>query len=219
MNAISSFEQEAVSKPEKTFVLKGRTFTPSDLVFFGSLVLFAHLVLQLANRWVSDQTIGAYIPKELNPNPAFQFALSTIVGLLLEIVLFFIGWLWVSGMVVLLNGRENVRALFGALGLCYLPAMLISAGAYIRLLMGVTNFNSDAIAHATTPEQLAAAFQQCEASGFFHLMKIGSNIGYLLLLAGALESVHRICGISRLKSALILGSYVGFLFALNHFAK
>lgn len=211
MNDVSSLEQR--------LVLNGRTFTPSDLIFFGSLVLLIHLVLLLATQWLSDQTIGAYIPKHLNPNSGFQFALSAIVGLFLEIVLFFIGWLWIAGMVVLLNGRESVRALFGALGLCYLPAVLISTVVYIRLLVGVNDASFDAIAHASTAEQLAAAFQQCQASGFFRLMSLGGNLGYLLLLVCAFEAVHRVCSVSRLKAALTLSSYVGLLFTLNHFAS
>lgn len=217
MNAINAVN--VADNFEKRQVLKGKTMTPSDLVFFGSLVFVLHLALLLATRWVSDQTIGAYVPKEFNPHPGVQFALNSTVALLFEIALFFIGWLWISGMVVLLNGRENIRALFGALGLCYLPAMLISTFAYIRLLIGVEDFNSEAISHSSTAEQLATAFQQCEASGFFHLMKLGANLGYGLLVVLALEAVHRLCGISRLKSALVLGSYVGVLFALNHFAK
>lgn len=210
MNAISSFGQR--------LALKEKTFAPSDAVFYGSLALFAHLVLLLANRWLADQTIGAYIPAELNPHPGVQFALSAIVGLLVEIVLFFIGWLWIAGMVVLFDGRENIRVLFGALGLCYLPAVLISVLIFIRLVIGVKETNFSAIAQASTADQLTAAFEQCETSGFFYLMRMGRNIGYLLLLFCVLEAVHRICGISRLKTGLILGSYVGMLFALNRFA-
>lgn len=211
MNAVSSLEQR--------LILNGRDVAFSDLIFFGSLVLFVHLVLLLATQWLSNQTISAYIPTDLNPNSGFQFALGAIVGLLLEIVLFFIGWLWVAGIAILLNGRESVRALFGALGLCYLPAVLISAAVYIRLLVGVKEASFDAISKASNAEQLAAAFQQCQSSGFFRLMSMGSNLGYLLLLVCALEAVHRVCSISRLKAALTLGSYVGLLFTFNYFAS
>lgn len=211
MNAVSSLEQR--------IILNGRDVASSDLVFFGSLTLLAHLALLLATQWLSNQTISAYIPTDLNPNSGFQFALSAIVGLLLEIVLFFIGWLWIAGVVVLLNGRENVRALFGALGLCYLPAVLISAAVYIRLLIGVKEASFDAISKASTTEQLAAAFHQCQSSGFFRIMSLGSNLGYLLLLVCALEVVHRVCGISRLKAVITLGAYVGLLFTFNYFAS
>jgi hypothetical protein len=210
MNAVSYIEQNLGSKV--------RNLSASDAVFFGSLVFIVYLALLFLNRWLMHRAVSERIPGEFSEDIGWQFAISVTGGLLTEAMLFLIGWLFVAGMAVLFNGNANARPLFGWLGLCYLPVAVFSLFSAIRLWVGVENVDYSAISGARDFEELYVIIHNCLSSGGYRILQIGSNIAYLFTAASAVEVTHRVCDVSRLKAALIVGSYLGLLFALNRFA-
>lgn len=210
MNSITHIEQ--------SFSAKLRDMQASDAVFYGLLVFIAHLSLTFANRYLTHQSIAARIPSDLSEGLTVEFALTVTVGLLIEVMIFLIGWLFIAAMAVLLDGESNARTLFGWLGLCFLPAAAVSLFGVIRLWIGVENADYAAISDARTMEDLSVAIRNCLSSGGYRTLQIAADAAYLFLSASAIEITHRVCGLIRWKALLIVGSYAGLLFALNRFA-
>jgi hypothetical protein len=160
---------------------------PADLVRYGTLMLAAHVTLLLAGRALTF-TVGA------RPAAALAFWLDAATGLLLEVSLFCVGWLYITALAVALGGREESRRLFGWLGLCFAPAVCCSLIGCATLLSGPGSLDSG------------------------QALRVGSAISYLLSAALAAEMTHRVCGVKRPRAVVIVGSYVGLLLAADRAA-
>lgn len=189
------------------------------LVFYGLLMLLAHLTLLLVNRFVTFSLIRPHVPAAFGSGYALSFYTGAVTTIFFELMIFVLGWLFISGMADLLNGQSNSRALFGALALCYLPVLLYSMLTLIAFLTHRGDINSAAIAQAAQPEQLAAAINASFSGAIFHALKRGEPAAYVLSGLLMMEAVSRVCQLSRLRAALAVGLFIGLLFVVNHFAR
>jgi hypothetical protein len=206
-----------MQKSFRDFVSSLSNIATSDLVFYGGLTLLAHLTLMVANRLLVSRSVSAHVPAEWRWDVEVQLCLGVATGLLVEVMLFFLGWLFITGMSMLLDGKENARALFGWLGLCYLPAVCFSLFSFARNWLTLEDASYAGIAQARSAEQLSTALLEHFSNGAQQWSQMGANVVYLLILALAIEATHRVCNLSRLKALLSVGSYVGLLFTINYF--
>lgn len=190
----------------------------SDLVFYGVLMILAHLLLLLSNRFIVFMSVRPHVPAAFSSDYSLGFYTSAVSGLLFELMLFVLGWLFISGMANLLDGQSNARALFGALALCYAPVVLSSLATSLTYLTHTGSINTLAITQAERPEQLAEAINSSFSGAIFQALNKGEKLAYGLSVLLVVEAVSRICQLTRLKAALAVGLFVSLLFVLNYFA-
>lgn len=210
MNAAMLFEQGWSARFKK--------IEAGDLVFYGLLVMLAHLTLLLVNRFVIFSLVKAHIPAAFGSGYSLSFYVGAVTTIFFELMIFVLGWLFITGMANLLDGQSNARALFGALALCYLPVVLHSLITFVAFLTHAGDINTVAIAQAEQPEQLSEAINASFSGALFQALKRGEQIAYALSGLLVVEAVSRVCQLSRLKAALAVGLFVGLLFLVNYFA-
>lgn len=190
----------------------------SDLIFYGLLSFTVHLVLLAANRILVYRNLSEHVSAEFASDYAVSFYAGMFAGVFAETMFFLLGWLFISGIVVLLKGQSNSRGLFGGLLMCYLPVAFSSAVIFVVYLFSLSGLSYVSIGEAQSSEQFSAAMETFSQSPLFHWTAIGQNIGYGGLILMAVESIHRICQAPRWKSALTVLLYVGVLAALSRLA-
>ncbi|MBP6824400.1 MAG: hypothetical protein KA368_22840 [Acidobacteria bacterium] len=190
----------------------------SDLIFYGLLTFAVHLVLLTANRALIYRSLSEHVSAEFASDYAVNFYASMFAGVFAETMFFLLGWLFICGMVVLLNGQSNSRTLFGGLLICYLPVVFTSAIAFIAYFFSLKGLSYASIGEAQSAEQLSAAMEIFARSMVFQRTAICQNIGYGALILLSIESIYRICQTSRWKSSLTVMFYVGVLMALTRLA-
>jgi len=143
--------------------------------------------------------------------PFFSLSyISAMTGLVFsEILVFLFGWLFISVAVVLLDGKQNTRLLFGWLGICYSPLL-----CYSFMIFGLILFNPDfmdftPLASISTIEQVSEKIIDLSASAPEGLkwLPLGRVLGIMLTLILAFEVVHRICMVPRSKAIGIILTY------------
>jgi hypothetical protein len=189
------------------------------LVLYGLLVMLAHLTMLLVNRFVTFSLIKSHIPAAFSSGYTLSFYTGAVGTVFLELMIFVLGWMFISGMANLLDGQSNARPLFGALALCYLPVLFYSLLTFIAFLTHRGDINTAAIAQATQPEQLAAAISTSFSGAIFQALKRGEPFVYGLSVLMMIEAVRRVCQLSRFKAVLAVGAFIGLLFLVNRFAN
>lgn len=189
-----------------------------DLVFYGLLMLLAHLTLLLVNRFFVFNLVKSHVPASFAASYSLSFYAGAVSAILFELMLFILGWLFISGMANLLDGQSNARSLFGALALCFTPIVLSSLITFIVFLTHTSDLSTVAIAQAESPEQLMEAINASFSGAIFQIINRGEKIAYALSVLLVVATVSRVCQLSRLKAALAVGLFVSLLFILNYFA-
>lgn len=185
----------------------------TESIWIGISVFVTYLITNVLTVYMMFRTVIEQIPDQLASaygQVLTIMSISTSVGVVFgDIATFVLGWAFIVIAVMLLNGRQNHRALFGWLSIGYLPLALYSACAVMFLVLF-----SDAMAHKgltsiTTIEELPAEIGRMQDSGWFGWVRLGRYLAYGLTLAVACEVVHRLSALSRLKCAGILSAYAG----------
>jgi len=185
-----------------------------DVVFLGMVVMGVHLALMLLAQVLTFRAIEPYIPSGLGSGIAAGFYGSAFVNVMMEAVVFFAGWMFATAASVLLEGRENARALFGWMALAYAPLLLYSAFAYAVLFLAGGEPFAGMAGAADTAELLAAARDGLD-SGVFTLLRAVHFAAYAAALGLAAEAVHRVCSLPRARAWAVMGAYAALLLAVS----
>jgi hypothetical protein len=173
-------------------------------------VVSIHLCLMLFDQVLIYRGISARIPDGLGAGMSVGFYGTAVVNVLMEAVVFLAGWLAVSAMVMLMDGREDPRALFGWFGVAYVPLLVYSSVSYAVLLMhGGASFAG--VADARSSEQLLALVQGGLRSELFTTLGWMRMAAYGVTLLLAAEATHRVSALSRLRCYPMLMAYAAFL--------
>lgn len=182
-----------------------------ESIWIGISVFVSYLVTNVLTVYMMFRTVIEQIPEQLAS--AYDqvltiMSISTSVGVVFgDIATFVLGWVFIVIAVMLLNGRRNHRALFGWLGMGYLPLALYSACAVMFLVLFSDAMTHEGLASIPTIEQLPVEIGKMQDSGWFGWVRLGRYLAYGLTLAVACEVVHRLSALSRLKCAGILSAY------------
>lgn len=217
-NSATPIETNLAANQPIAFSIGLKRMEASDLIFYGLLGFTVHLVLLAANRILVYRNLSEHISAEFASEYAVSFYASMFAGVFAETMFFLLGWLFISGMVVLLKGQSNSRGLFGGLLICYLPVVFSSAVIFVVYIFSLNGLSYVPIGEAQSSEQFSAAMETFSRLPLFHRTAIWQSIGYGGLILMAVESIHRICQTPRWKSALTVMLYVGVLAAVSRLA-
>ncbi len=167
----------------------------------NGLVLF--LVFSVINEHLPDHLSGFFT--QVFPVLYISMAMGTTLG---EIVTFVLGWLFIMIAVALLNGKRQHRALFGWLGIGYLPVALYSALAFVFILFYSDQMVPAGVSNMSTIEQLPVEITKMQNTGWFQWIRYGRYIALVLVVIFAIEAVHRVCVLCRYKAIGVLLVYV-----------
>jgi uncharacterized membrane protein len=188
-----------------------RAVPVSDAVFYGACVVACHLVLMLLAQVVVYRQVSPWISSEAGAGMAAGFYGSAVVNVLMEAVVFVFGWLFLVAAVILLDGRENARAMFGWLGIGYLPVVAYSVAAILALSALSSRADVSAISRAGNPDEVVRAVQAYLHGGTFMVLAVLRAGAYAATALFAAETLHRVCGLRRTKAAAALGAYLALL--------
>lgn len=185
----------------------------TESILIGISVFVTYLITNALTVYIMFRTITEQIPEQLASaydQMLMIMSISTSVGVVFgDIVTFVLGWAFIVIAVMLLNGRQNHRALFGWLSIGYLPLALYSACAVMFLVLYSGAMAHEGLATIPTIEQLPVEIGKMQNSGWFGWVRLGRSLAYFLTLVVACEVVHRLSSLSRLKCAGILSAYAG----------
>ena len=185
----------------------------TESIWIGLSVFITYLITNVLTVYMMFRSITDQIPDQLAS--AYDqvltiMSISTSVGVVFgDIATFVLGWAFIVIAVMLLNGRRNHRALFGWLGMGYLPLALYSACAVMFLVLFSDAMAHKGLASIPTIEQLPVEIGKMQDSGWFGWVRLGRSLAYVLTLAVACEVVHQLSALSRYKCAGILSAYAG----------
>jgi hypothetical protein len=204
-----------ITRAEQSLSVKMREMSVSDVAFYSILVMLTHLTLLFSNMVQMHRAITDHIPAHLNTYTSFDLYLNAASSLVAEVLMFLLGWLFITGAIMLLNGQENARALFWWLGLCFLPVALLSLASCVILLFNLGAPQFTPIAQAQTEAELAAAIGESVSRGTYWWLLAAGKAAYGVTAVMIIEAIHRVCRVTRLKAVLVLASYGALLFALD----
>lgn len=167
----------------------------------NGLVLF--LVFSVINEHLPDHLSGLFT--QVFPVLYISMAMGATLG---EIVTFVLGWLFTIIAVALLNGKRQHRALFGWLGIGYLPVALYSVLAFVFILLYSDQMVPAGVSNMSTIEQLPVEITKMQNTGWFQWIRYGRYIALVLVVIFAIEVVHRVCVLCRYKAIGVLLVYV-----------
>lgn len=174
---------------------------------FVMYLIMNGLILFLTFRPVAGQ-----LPDHLAEAYAQVFSvmyIGMILGVTLgEIVIFVLGWLFVMIAVALLNGKRRHRALFGWLGVAYTPVTVYSIMAVAFMLVFSDQMVYAGLSTLATIDQLPGEIMKMQDTGLFKWIRFGRACALTLVVALAIEAVHRVCSLSRFKAAGVILAYV-----------
>ncbi len=174
---------------------------------FVIYLLMNGIVLFLTFRSVAGQ-----IPDHLTETYAQLFSvmfITMILGVTLgEIVIFVFGWLFVMIVVALLNSRRRHRALFGWLGVAYTPVTVYSIMAVVLMLAFSDQMVYVGLSNLATIDQLPGEITKMQDIGLLKWIRYGRYIALTLVVAFAIEAVHRVCLMPRFKAVGVILAYV-----------
>ncbi len=175
---------------------------------FTTYLIMNGLILFLTFRSVAGQ-----LPEHLTESYA-QVFLALFIGMVLsvtlgEIVVFVFGWVVLMIAVALSNSRRRHRALFGWLGVAYIPITAYSTMAVVLMLVISDQMVYPSLSTLSTLEQLPGEIAKMQDAGFYKWIRYGRMCALTLVVAFAIEVAHRICSLSRFKAAGVVLTYVG----------
>ena len=177
---------------------------------FGVYLIMNGLVLLLTFRSVAGQ-----LPDQLAESYAQVFLalfIGMIVGVTLgEIVIFVLGWVFVMIAAALLNSRRRHRALFGWLGIAYIPVTAYSIMAVVLMLVFADQMVYAGLSTLSTLDQLPGEITKMQDSGFYKWVRYGRMFALTLVVVFAIEVAHRTCSLSRFKAAGVILTYVAII--------
>lgn len=174
---------------------------------FTTYLIMNGLILFLTFRSVAGQ-----LPDHLAESYE-QVFLALFIGMVLgvtlgEIVIFVMGWIFVMIAVALLNSRRRHRALFGWLGVAYIPVTAYSIMAVVLMLVFSDQMVYAGLSTLSTLDQLPGEIAKMQDSGFYKWVRYGRMFALTLVVAFAVEVAHRVCSLSRIKAAGVILTYV-----------
>ena len=191
----------------------------TEPLWTGMSVFVVYLILNGLVLFLTFRSVAGQIPDHLTEAYAQVFSvlyISMIVGVTLgEIVIFVLGWLFVMIAVALLNCRRRHRALFGWLGVAYTPVTVYSIMAVALMLAFSDQMVFAGLSNMATIDQLPGEIAKLQDVGLLKWIRYGRYIALTLVVAFAIEAVHRVCAMSRFKAVSVILAYV----ALNVLAQ
>lgn len=183
----------------------------------GTFVMY--LIMNGLVMFLTFRSVAGQLPDHLTESYA-QIFLALFTGMVLgvtlgEIVIFVLGWVFLMIAVALLNSKRRHRALFGWLGVAYFPITAYSIMAVVFMLVFSDQMVYAGLSTMSTLEQLPGEIAKMQDSGFYKWIRYGRMFALTLVVALAIEVAHRVCSLSRQKSAGVILSYVA-LNALLH---
>ena len=174
---------------------------------FTTYLIMNGLILFLTFRSVAGQ-----LPDHLTESYA-QVFLALFIGMVLsvtlgEIVIFVLGWVVLMIAVALSNSRRRHRALFGWLGVAYLPITVYSTMAVVLMLVFSDQMVYAGLSNMSTLEQFPGEIAKMQDAGFYKWIRYGRMFALTLVVTFAIEVAHRICSLSRFKAAGVVLTYV-----------
>ena len=174
---------------------------------FITYLIMNGLILLLTFRSVAGQ-----LPDHLTESYA-QVFLALFIGMVLsvtlgEIVVFVLGWVVLMIAVALSNSRRRNRALFGWLGVAYVPIAAYSTMAVVLMLVFSDQMVYAGLSTMSTIEQLPGEITKMQDTGFYKWIRYGRIFALTLVVAIAIEAAHRVCLLSRFKAAGVILTYV-----------
>lgn len=174
---------------------------------FTTYLIMNGLILFLTFRSVAGQ-----LPEHLTESYA-QVFLVLFIGMVLsvtlgEIVIFVLGWVVLMIAVALSNSRRRHRALFGWLGVVYIPITAYSTMAVVLMLVFSDQMVYAGLSTMSTLEQLPGEIAKMQDTGFYKWIRYGRMFALTLVVALAIEAAHRVCSLPRFTAASVILTYV-----------
>lgn len=187
------------------------SISETEPIWTGFAVFVMYLIMNGLTLFLTYRSVAGQLPDHLAE--AFTQIFSIVyIGMILgvtlgEIVIFVLGWLFVMIAVVLLNGKRRHRALFGWLGVAYTPVTVYSIMVVVMFVL------TDQMVYAgmstlSTIDQLPGEIAKMQDSGLFKWIRYGRMFALTLVVAFAIEAVHRVCSLSRLRTVGVILVYV-----------
>ncbi|HEX7049371.1 MAG TPA: hypothetical protein VF188_04080 [Longimicrobiales bacterium] len=187
----------------------------SDLVFCGLLMFGTHLALMLINQVALFRQLYPSVPVALRPGVSWGMYGAAVVNVLMEVLVFLAGWVWLAGSSVLLAGRDVARPLFGWLGLAYAPVIVYSLVMSVVLLMSDGSAFAG-LAAASTPRELVDATRVAMARGPVSIMGDVRWAAYAVTASLAVEAMHRVSAVPRIRAVGAVGTFILLLITVGH---
>lgn len=196
----------------------GRTFYRLDSIseteplWSGISMFVTYLIMNGLVLFLTFRSVAGQIPDHLAESYA-QIFLALFIGMVLgvtlgEIVIFVLGWVVLMIAVALSNSRRRHRALFGWLGVAYIPITAYSIMAVILMLVFSDQMVYAGLSTMSTLEQLPGEIAKMQDSGFYKWIRSGRIFALTLVVALAIEAAHRVCSLSRFTAAGVILTYV-----------
>ncbi len=184
----------------------------TEPLWTGIGMFVMYLIMNGIVLYLTFRSVAGQIPDHLTETYAQIFTImfiGMILGITLgEIVIFVVGWLSVMIVVALLNSRRRHRALFGWLGVAYTPVTVYLIMAVVLILAFSDQMVYAGLTNLATIDQLPGEIAKMQDIGLLKWIRYGRYIALTLVVAFAIEAVHRVCLMPRFKAVGAILAYV-----------
>jgi len=184
----------------------------TEPLWTGMGMFVIYLIMNGIVLFLTFRSVAGQIPDHLAEAYAQVFTvlyISMILGVTLgEIVIFVFGWLFVMIAVALLNSERRHRALLGWLGAAYTPVTVYSIMTVVLMLAFSDQMVYAGLSTLSSIDQLPGEIAKIQDTGLFKWIRYGRYFALTLVVAFAIEAVHRVCSMSRFKAVGVILAYV-----------
>lgn len=197
--------------PDRTSI-RLTSISESEPLWTGIGMFVVYLIMNGLVLFMTFRSVAWQLPDHLAESYA-QVFLALFIGMVLsvtlgEIVIFVLGWVFIMIAVALLNSRRRHRALFGWLGVAYIPVTTYSIMAVVLMLVFSDQMVYAGLSTLSTLDQLPGEIMKMQDSGFYRWVRYGRIFALILVVAFAIEVAHKVCSLSRFKAAGVILTYV-----------
>ena len=184
----------------------------TEPLWTGIGMFVIYLIMNGIVLFLTFRSVAGQIPDHLAEAYAQVFTvmyIGMILGVTLgEIVIFVFGWLFVMIAIALLNSERRHRALFGWLGAAYTPVTVYSIMTVVLMLAFSDQMVYAGLSTLSSIDQLPGEIAKIQDTGLFKWIRYGRYFALTLVVAFAIEAVHRVCSMSRFKAVGVILAYV-----------